>query len=154
MLRRFAARIRAADLSYISPKISLRSKSGDEKGLFAVKKIKRGEIISISAGIGVPLSILKRFPKRLQKFCYFVENNFFYCPLTYPPSAEWFMNHSCRPNVSSPREAFTLRALRDIAAGEEIMYDYGEDYVFWKYRPFRRFRCSCGARNCRKVIRY
>jgi SET domain-containing protein len=64
------------------------------------------------------------------------------------------MNHSCSPNVGSPREAFTLRALRDIEVEEEIVYDYEVDYRFWPYRPTRAFRCRCGSRTCRTVIRY
>ena len=141
-------------LSYVNPKLELRSKRNGEKGLFATKAIRRREIVSISAGIGVPLEFVKRLPKEIQRFCYYVENGMFYCPLTRRPSPEWFMNHSCHPNVSSPREAFTLRALRNIAAGEEVSYDYGEDYCFDRYRPFRRFRCHCGAADCRKTVRY
>ena len=147
-------RVDPETLSYINPKITLKRKGADSKGLFAVRKIKKGEIVSISAGIALPLRLVKQLPKDVQRFCYYVENGFFFCPLTGSPSGDWFMNHSCRPHVSAPTEAFTLRAIRDILPGEEILYDYGEDYLYWKYRPFRRFRCSCGAPNCRQIIRY
>jgi uncharacterized protein len=64
----------------------------------------------------------------------------------------WF-NHSCEPNteVTSAWEADrkTLRAwwvaLRDIAVGEEITYDYA--FVADVAEP-----CACGAESCRGLI--
>jgi SET domain len=64
----------------------------------------------------------------------------------------WF-NHSCDPNseVQSKwdHEAKTVRAwwvaLRDIAVGEEILYDYA--FVGEVAEP-----CACGAPTCRGLI--
>ena len=64
----------------------------------------------------------------------------------------WF-NHSCDPNTEVmskwDHEAQTVRAwwvaLRDIAAGEEITYDYA--FVGDVAEP-----CACGAANCRGLI--
>jgi len=145
-------------LSYINPKVKLlnNGRGGKkEKGLFAVKDIKKGEIITISAGIGLPEKIVKRLPKSVHKYCYYMENGFFYCSLSKDKiSADWFMNHSCHPNAGGVKEAFTARALRDIKKGEEITYNYMEDYKFWRYRPFRKFKCYCGFKNCKKTIKY
>ena len=154
MISILGQRIDPLTMSYVNPKIELRESRAAEKGVFAIKKIRRGEIVSVSAGVGLPLRVVRRLPKEIQRFCYYVENDIFYCPLSSRPSPEWFMNHSCRPNVGSPRDAFTLRALRTILPGEEICYDYSEDFRFGDYRPFRRFRCHCGADDCRKIIRY
>jgi uncharacterized protein len=58
-----------------------------------------------------------------------------------------YANHSCRPNAESDvvRGKVILRAIRAIAPGEEITYDYGEEY-------FELFlsegRCQCVA--CRE----
>jgi SET domain len=62
---------------------------------------------------------------------------------------ERYINHSCRPNVfvktlAGVRHVF---ALRDIAAGEEIAYDYcvnGYGDTVWD--------CNCGAVGCRRSI--
>ena len=57
-----------------------------------------------------------------------------------------YINHSCDPNVfvySVDRQRFIL-ATRDIAAGEEVFFDYsinGVDGDVWE--------CHCGAPNCR-----
>jgi SET domain-containing protein len=150
-VRLFGKRFSVSDLSYVNPKIALRKTRRGGRGLFAIERIRKGEIVSISAGIGLPLRAVKRLPKAIRLYCYHVENGFFYCPLRANPSADWFMNHSCSPNVSSPKEAFTLRARRNIEAGEEILYDYSADS---DYPPFRQFRCRCGNRNCRKIIRW
>lgn len=150
----FGKRFRASDLSYVSPKIVLRKTEHGRQGLFAIRNIRKGEIVSISAGICLPLKVIKRLPKAIRPYSYYVENGFLCCALGPMPSADWFMNHSCRPNVTSPKEALTLRASRNIKAGEEILYDYSEDFRSSDYRPFRKFRCQCGARNCRKTIRY
>ncbi len=63
-----------------------------------------------------------------------------------------FSNHSCNPNagiVKAGRQLM-LKALRAIAAGDEILHDYstllGADDVW-------TMRCNCGAKTCRKVVR-
>lgn len=57
------------------------------------------------------------------------------------------MNHCCDPNTSWSN-ATTLVALRDIAAGEEITYDYSTsdiDNVF-------EMECRCGSPRCRGTV--
>lgn len=61
-------------------------------------------------------------------------------------------NHSCNPNAGVFKTAsrLMLRAIRPIAAGDEITHDYstllGADDVW-------TMRCNCGERRCRKVVR-
>jgi SET domain-containing protein len=56
-----------------------------------------------------------------------------------------FVNHSCAPNCETDqiKGKMWIIALRDIAAGEELTYDYnlfdGEDDA----------RCLCGSEKCR-----
>jgi SET domain-containing protein len=56
-----------------------------------------------------------------------------------------FINHSCEPNCETDqiRGKMWVIALRDVAAGEELTYDYnlydGEDDA----------PCLCGAKRCR-----
>jgi uncharacterized protein len=55
------------------------------------------------------------------------------------------INHSCEGN-SEPqniRGRIWIIALRDIAVGEEITYDYGFDFKEWHKHP-----CRCGSRKC------
>lgn len=62
-----------------------------------------------------------------------------------PPAV--FANHSCDPNAGIFANRHLI-AIRDIAADEEICYDYSTtmDEEFWT------LLCSCGARNCRGLV--
>ena len=64
-------------------------------------------------------------------------------------SAAMFINHSCDANCETSEEKgrIWVKAIRRIAAGEEITYDYclydgGEDEAL----------CNCGAKNCRGTM--
>jgi len=58
-----------------------------------------------------------------------------------------FMNHGCEPNARiQGREIF---ALRDIAAGEQVTFDYNTT----EWEMAETFRCHCGAAGCRGEIR-
>ncbi|MGO9776560.1 MAG: SET domain-containing protein [Terracidiphilus sp.] len=64
-------------------------------------------------------------------------------------SAAMFINHSCDANCETSEEKgrIWIKAIRPIAAGEEITYDYclydgGEDEAL----------CNCGAKNCRGTM--
>ena len=56
-------------------------------------------------------------------------------------------NHSCNPNADSynVKKRVFIRALRNIKPGEEIVYDYGTDYL--KY-VIGKSNCKCS--RCRK----
>lgn len=61
-----------------------------------------------------------------------------------------FVNHSCNPNCEADevRGRVILRAIRPIAAGEELAYDYNlYDGDLDDPAP-----CSCGAKNCRGTM--
>jgi uncharacterized protein len=60
-----------------------------------------------------------------------------------------YINHSCDPNCETEelRGRVWIMSVRDIAAGEELTYDYNlydgdEDEA----------RCHCGASNCRRTM--
>lgn len=55
------------------------------------------------------------------------------------------INHSCAPNCETQnvRGHIWVVALRDVAPGEELTYDYGFDYSEWQDHP-----CRCGAKDC------
>jgi hypothetical protein len=59
------------------------------------------------------------------------------------------INHSCCPNCRFDPLQLVFRALRDIAAGEELTFDYNTT----EYELFRPFKCHCNSVNCLKYIR-
>ncbi len=58
-----------------------------------------------------------------------------------------FLNHSCRPNALL--RGRRLVALRDIAVGDDVTFDYETN----EYEMAEPFFCSCGAPECRGWIR-
>lgn len=70
-------------------------------------------------------------------------------------NAARFINHSCDPNCDALIEDghIWIDAIRDIAPGEELAYDYA--YILKeRHTPSakRRYPCSCGAPKCRGTI--
>lgn len=74
-----------------------------------------------------------------------------------------WINHSCAPNCEAvhveaangnPRhDRIEIHTLRDIAAGEELTYDYGIRLdVPHTQRMKRIWACHCGASNCTGTI--
>jgi len=59
-----------------------------------------------------------------------------------------YLNHSCDPNceVDEIKGRVWLFALRDIAAGEELVWDYN------LYDDEAPAPCSCGSANCRGTM--
>ena len=56
-----------------------------------------------------------------------------------------FLNHSCLPNCEAviADGRIWIVAVRPIAAGEELTFNYGYDLV-----DYRDYPCRCGAVNC------
>ncbi|MFT3830037.1 MAG: SET domain-containing protein-lysine N-methyltransferase [Opitutaceae bacterium] len=56
-----------------------------------------------------------------------------------------YINHSCAPNCRSEKKRgrVWIVAARDIAAGEELSFDYGFKFRHWAANP-----CRCGAPEC------
>jgi hypothetical protein len=69
-------------------------------------------------------------------------------------SARW-INHSCEPNCEATQEGerVFIHALRDIAAGEELFYDYGlviDEPITPQLRA--DYPCWCGHATCRGTL--
>ena len=59
------------------------------------------------------------------------------------------INHSCDPNAGFLNGEPILHALRDIAAGEQIAWDYSTSIAEAGWT----LTCRCGAANCRGIVR-
>ena len=111
-------------------------------GLFATRPIRAGEIIlplrGARYGRDDPIHDSERGANLLQ-------TGYRTYVLLEPPAV--YANHSCDPNAGVV-DSRRLVALRDIAAGREIRFDYSTtmDENFWT------MRCRCGAPGCRGTI--
>ena len=113
------------------------------RGLYSNRAFKRGELVFTMQGER------RHYESRTAEDAYRCENwlvidkDIFIDPA--PPYV--FANHSCEPNLGI-REPLHFMALRDIAPGEELTYDYSitTDELPWT------MQCLCGALGCRKLI--
>ncbi len=57
-----------------------------------------------------------------------------------------YINHSCKPNCEPEieRGRIFIDAIKNIKAGEELHYDYGEEYFNEHIRPYG---CRCAKRH-------
>lgn len=132
--------------SYLSEKCEVRDKGKGHKGVFAREQITHSEVIAIWTGDVMTRMEFMRLPEVARRLTIQIEEELYLSGMGADPAD--FMNHSCSPNAGLSGQIVVI-AMRDIAIGEEICFDYamsdGTDYD--------EFECECGAPDCRKYIR-
>lgn len=145
--------------SWVSSKVSIRHSSIQGQGIYALKKINKGETIVIQSGQIVE-DFKMDYPQysEISEIAFQIENGFHICPVRvdgkYVADGVFSMNHSCDPNCGVQGQ-ITFVAIRTINEGEEITFDYAmtdANYEGMLCTPITPMRCACGAENCRKVI--
>ena len=140
------------------PNLELRQIRGKGRGVFATRPIRKGEILAVMGGRVLPFEKMMQLPSLLCRLSFHVEYDFYLCPFSLRRIAIcFFMNHSCDPNTCGDEElTLTTIAARRIEAGEEITCDYKNDFFDKNNRikPFRTFKCVCGAKKCRRIVRH
>lgn len=129
--------------SYLSSKLEGRLKA-DESGnsIFAIKPIKKGELIAVFGGVVYEWETFIHLPERERMLCLQVEDRHFLVPR--PIGEGDYVNHSCNPNAGLSGQ-IGLVAMRDIKIGEEVCFDYS----MCDTMPYDEFDCLCGAPTCR-----
>lgn len=59
-----------------------------------------------------------------------------------------YMNHSCQPNTLIDTTSLTIRAIREIAVGEDLTFFYPST----EWELDRPFVCLCGAPECIRLV--
>lgn len=116
-----------------------------QRGLFATKKIERGEVVVVFGGQALTLAEVQRLPSARKKYALQVEDEVFLYSEHDGPG-DW-VNHSCDPNVGFDGQV-VLVAMRTIEAGEEICFDYAMSDT----ADYDQFICTCGTNSCRKFV--
>src|SRR3569833_3871722 len=119
-----------------------RSKTG--LGLFATKPIKKGT--KIIRYFGPMLDCRKKKDDEVENKYLFQINGRWTIDGSVRKNTARYINHACRPNaesdVSSRKRTVLIRAIKNIAPGEEINYDYGTEYFKEYLKPIG---CLCVA---------
>ena len=103
-------------------------------GVFAIRDIPKGTRDLFSQGVGewIKLTIaeVEALPKHsrdlVENHCLFDEDHYYVPDYGFKlVDLVVYLNHSDTPNVISINEGDYFEATRDIAAGEELLLDYG-----------------------------
>jgi len=120
-------------------------------GLFATERIEKGAFIVEYSGPRIPHAEAARREARGAKYMYELNSRW-----TIDGSGRRniarYANHSCRPNAESDvvRGKAILRAIRTIAPGSEITYDYGREYFELIIKPIGCRCAHCTKRRARR----
>jgi len=115
-------------------------------GLFATRQIKKRTRIAEYKGPILDSEEAERAERRGNRYLYEVSTN-----RTIDGTPRYnvarYANHSCNPNAESIiwRGRVFIKSLRNIKPGEEIVYDYGTDYL---KNVIGRANCQCS--RCRR----
>ena len=132
--------------NYLTPLAEMRPAPGAGFGSFAVSPIPAGTIVATFGGTLMDRQTFdKQSPERRSRSIQIDEDSFLLGPMTREPGDA--VNHSCDPNCGMGGAAQVV-AIRDIAAGEALTFDYamadGSDYD--------EFDCACGSTLCRGKV--
>lgn len=136
--------------SYILPGLYRRRTSTAGVGVFTKLFIAQETIIGVAAGGKIITSRMaqKRW-RRGDDHTQQIHKDFHWAPVDHKGIDNLdLMNHSCDPNVAISGD-MTFVALRDIAAGEELVWDYATSEIHPQYP---KIQCNCGSYNCRTVV--
>ena len=137
----------------------LRSSPIQGRGAFAIRPIRRGtRIIEYTGEVISHDEADRRYDDgtmgRHHTFLFSVSNKKVIDAAVGGNEAR-FINHSCAPNCEAidDRSRIYIEAIRDIAPGEELTYDYayerdGTEDERWE----KVYACRCGAPTCRGTI--
>jgi hypothetical protein len=131
---------------HFSPKARTVPTANGGHGAVAAEHFAAGELIAAFGGRCVSRQELDLLPVSQQIRSIQIEDQLYLAGAPEPEPAD-FINHSCEPNCGMHGNT-VLVALRDIAPGEPLVYDYamsdGSDYD--------EFECTCGSPRCRGKV--
>lgn len=140
-------------------RIQIRRSGVHGKGVFALQDLAEGETLIEYVGevISWP-EALRRHPhdpaQPNHTFYFHIDDGQVIDAQVGGNASRW-INHSCQPSCEADEDGgrVFIKALRNIAAGEELSYDYGLT-IDAKYTPklLADYPCWCGAGNCRGTL--
>ena len=141
-------------------RIQVRRSGIHGKGVFALQPLQAGEpLIEYTGEVITWDEALRRHPHDPEQ-----PNHTFYFHIDdghvidgkHGGNASRWINHSCDPNCEAEETGdgrVFIKALRDIAAGDELFFDYGLVIDERHTRKLKaEYACWCGARHCRGTM--
>ena len=150
----------AATSTARKPKIIVRNSRIHGRGVYAGRRLKKGERIVEYKGEVISWREADRRPPSdpddpNHTFFFALDDHRKVIDANVGGNAARWINHSCEPNCETTEDEgrVFIEALRDIRAGEELSYDYGL-IIDERITPTlkKQYRCLCGARDCRGTM--
>jgi uncharacterized protein len=119
-------------------------------GLFATRPIKRGDHIATYRGWRISTAEAERREARGARYMFTIDGRW-----SIDGSPRWnrarYINHSCQPNARAVGRngGIVIVAARRIEPGEEITYDYGQEYLDLFFKDGCRCATCCAKRSRR-----
>lgn len=110
-------------------------------GLFAKTPIKKGEFVIEYWG---QIITDEEAEKKGGQYLFDLDETSFTIDGTTRKNTARYINHSCKPNCEPEQDGkrIYIMAIRDIAPGEELTYNYGKQY--FKQMVEEHGGCRCG----------
>ena len=140
-------------------RVQVRRSGVHGKGVFALKPIRAGEkVIEYTGEVITWKEALRRHPhdpaQPNHTFYFHIDDQHVIDANVGGNAARW-INHACDTNCEADEEGgrVFIKALRDIAPGEELFYDYGlviDERLTPKLK--KEYPCHCGSARCRGTL--
>ena len=134
------------DATYSAPGLKVVSLGACGRGVVAERNFKHGEVIAIWRGSIITEREVIALPESERNQLLQVDEDAFLITNKALLTVD-YINHSCEPNCGFT-DSTTLVAMREIAAGEAITFDYAMSDT----KAIFAFDCWCGSAKCRKKI--
>ena len=140
-------------------RIQIRTSDVHGKGVFAVQDIAEGEVLIEYTGQIISWQAAQdrhpHDPLQPNHTFYFHVDEDRVIDANFGGNSSRWINHSCAPNCFADEHGsrIFITALRNIAAGEELNYDYGlmlDERYSKKLKA--EYPCYCGAASCRGTL--
>jgi SET domain-containing protein len=146
--------------SALRPKIAVKTSRIHGRGVYAARKLKKGERIIEYRGERITWKECDRRPPSdpgdpNHTFFFSLSDGKHVIDANVRGNVARWINHGCDPNCETEEEdgRVWIQAVRDIRRGEELSYDYGL-IVDERITPTlkKQYQCLCGAKNCRGTM--
>ncbi len=141
---------RYRDTSWLNPRLKLRSSRIHGRGLASSEAIGSGEVVIVFGGNLFSKEDIATGKADNRTLLQVSEQSWLGNLANEPIGEDYFINHSCDPNLWMVDEV-TLVARRNIVAEEEVTMDYATHFADPNW--IMKQPCHCGSSLCRGQIR-
>ncbi len=135
--------------SWLDSRLEVRSSPIHGKGFFVTQPIRPNEVVIVFGGTLFSKADIEAGKANRRTLMQTDEELWIGNRADEPEGQDYFVNHSCEPNLWM-RDEVTLVARREIVPGEEVTMDYAMHFgdPDWIMKTL----CCCGSSHCRRTI--